>query len=477
VGLEYEYDGFGNRTAQNVTQGQGYSQQAQYDPATNWMLGSTTDYDANGNLILLPGMQMKYDALNRMMRVDMAGGTERYSYDPKNLRIWTQSVDGTETFNFYQGTRNLASYTLATDASGNLSFTVAKTNIYFGKRLAQSGGDVVITDSRGSTRAWSAKKGAKTASYLPFGEKIQGADDKKSQFDGYEEDVTTGLKYAEQRYYSSTLGRFMSPDPYEGSAHLASPESWNRYSFVANDPINKTDPHGLNSTGNSNNGGGGGGGGSYGGGGGGGSYGGGNGGSSGNPYAYNQNTLDGIPYNGPIDGESFVQEDEGAEAAQMLNDYDVSVAESLVQTQAQYAASLQADINTEMDNDYVSVLSAPTCSFNSDTGVSACSVLISSAGTPNPGYDEPPVVANIVQTTTPTDFYTQIVSMDGSINMLTDLYTSANASVIFVGTYNYVSGTYTLRFYSNDGSGAPLQLQGTRTQSLSSVTPPTVPTP
>ena len=138
-----------------------------------------------------------------------------------------------------------------TDANGNISFTVAKTNIYFGKRLAQSGGDVVVTDSRGSTRAWSAKKGAQAASYLPFGEKVAGADDKKSQFDGYEEDVTTGLKYAEQRYYSSTLGRFMSPDPYEGSAHLASPESWNRYAFVANDPINKTDPHGLNSTGNS----------------------------------------------------------------------------------------------------------------------------------------------------------------------------------------------------------------------------------
>jgi YD repeat-containing protein len=97
------------------------------------MLGDTTDYDANGNLIQLPGMQMKYDALNRMMRVDMAGGTERYSYDAKNLRIWTQSADGTETFKFYQGTRNLASYTLATDASGNLSFTVVKTNIYFGR--------------------------------------------------------------------------------------------------------------------------------------------------------------------------------------------------------------------------------------------------------------------------------------------------------------------------------------------------------
>jgi RHS repeat-associated protein len=186
--------------------------------------------------------------------VDGINGSERYGYNHKNLRVWTRAADGKESFSFYHGTRNLATYTLATDASGNLSFRVVKTNIYFGKRLAQSGGDVVVADRLGSTRAWSAKKdakkgtktGAKTASYTPFGEKVQGRDDDDSKFDGYVEDVATGLKYAEQRYYSSTLGRFMSPDPYEKSAHLANPNSWNRYAFVSNDPINRTDPHGLN---------------------------------------------------------------------------------------------------------------------------------------------------------------------------------------------------------------------------------------
>jgi RHS repeat-associated protein len=284
-GMEYDYDAFGNRTSQTVTQGEGYSLQARYDPATNWMLGGTTDYDANGNLILLPDMQMKYDAVNRLMRVDTQSGTERYGYNHKNLRIWKQSADGNESFSFYHGTRNLATYALATDASGNLSFSTVKTNIYFGKRLAQTGGDVVVTDRLGATRAWSAKQGAKRVDYMPFGQKVSGSAD-HSKFGGYEHDDASGLDYAEQRYYGSTMGRFMSPDPYEKSAHVASPESWNRYAFVGNDPINRTDPHGL-SAGNdaywtSNDGwvsygrlygGGGGGGGSYGGGGG--SYGGG----------------------------------------------------------------------------------------------------------------------------------------------------------------------------------------------------------
>jgi RHS repeat-associated protein len=253
-GLKYDYDDFGNRTSQNVTKGLGYSHEARHDPVTNWMLDDSTDYDANGNIVLLPNLHMSYDSQNRLVRVDGINGSERYGYDHKNLRVWTRAADGKESFSFYHGTRNLATYTLATDASGNLSFSVVKTNIYFGKRLAQSGGDVAVTDRLGSTRAWSAKKdakkgtktGAKTASYTPFGEKVQGQDDGDSKFDGYEEDVATGLKYAEQRYYSSTLGRFMSPDPYEKSAHLANPNSWNRYAFVSNDPINRTDPHGLN---------------------------------------------------------------------------------------------------------------------------------------------------------------------------------------------------------------------------------------
>jgi len=46
---------------------------------------------------------------------------------------------------------------------------------------------------------------------MPFGEKVQAAsDDDLSSFDGYKR-APSGLDYAEQRYYSSSLGRFVSP--------------------------------------------------------------------------------------------------------------------------------------------------------------------------------------------------------------------------------------------------------------------------
>jgi RHS repeat-associated protein len=58
-----------------------------------------------------------------------------------------------------------------------------------------------------------------------------------------------GLDYADQRFYASTYGRFNTPDPYKGGAKGASnpknPGSWNRYSYVKGDPINRRDPNGT----------------------------------------------------------------------------------------------------------------------------------------------------------------------------------------------------------------------------------------
>jgi hypothetical protein len=43
------------------------------------------------------------------------------------------------------------------------------------------------------------------------------------------------------------MGRWMSPDPYNGSMDLGNPQSLNRYSYVGNNPLLYTDPSGLES--------------------------------------------------------------------------------------------------------------------------------------------------------------------------------------------------------------------------------------
>jgi RHS repeat-associated protein len=64
-------------------------------------------------------------------------------------------------------------------------------------------------------------------------------------FATYTRDSATGLDYANQRYYSSVYGRFNTVDPYIGSVVAGIPGSWNRYSYVINDPSNHTDTSGL----------------------------------------------------------------------------------------------------------------------------------------------------------------------------------------------------------------------------------------
>jgi RHS repeat-associated protein len=80
--------------------------------------------------------------------------------------------------------------------------------------------------------------------YYPYGEESNPPANNVDKFATYYRDGT-GLDYADQRYYASTLGRFLTPDPYQASGGPANPASWNRYVYVLGDPINLSDPLGL----------------------------------------------------------------------------------------------------------------------------------------------------------------------------------------------------------------------------------------
>jgi RHS repeat-associated protein len=62
-------------------------------------------------------------------------------------------------------------------------------------------------------------------------------------FTGKERDNESGNDYFGARYYASSMGRFMSPDPMGG--HLEDPQTLNRYVYVRNNPLSLTDPTGL----------------------------------------------------------------------------------------------------------------------------------------------------------------------------------------------------------------------------------------
>lgn len=67
----------------------------------------------------------------------------------------------------------------------------------------------------------------------------------RHKFTGKERDPESNLDNFDARYFTSSMGRFMSPDPMGG--HLEDPQTLNRYAYARNNPTSLTDPTGLDS--------------------------------------------------------------------------------------------------------------------------------------------------------------------------------------------------------------------------------------
>jgi RHS repeat-associated protein len=228
--MSWVYDTFGNRTAQQVVKGSVPVQSVSVDMAANRV--SSWGYDANGNATSIPGVgSITYDASNRVKTV----GSETYEYDPSNKRIWKND---TYTFWGARGERvgtysvQLMQYLPEGQQTQvyQLSFVKGTEDWYFGGRRLQ------VLDRLGSVGGGN--------NYYPYGEERSATANPADKFATYHRDGT-GLDYADQRYYSSKFGRFLTSDPYVASGGPAAPGSWNRYAYVEGDPVSYYDPAGL----------------------------------------------------------------------------------------------------------------------------------------------------------------------------------------------------------------------------------------
>ncbi len=60
-----------------------------------------------------------------------------------------------------------------------------------------------------------------------------------------ESDPSTGLRHTDWRKYDDWQGRWTTTDPAHSSMSVGDPQSFNRYAYVSNDPVNFVDPTGL----------------------------------------------------------------------------------------------------------------------------------------------------------------------------------------------------------------------------------------
>ncbi|MBZ5610117.1 MAG: RHS repeat-associated core domain-containing protein [Acidobacteriia bacterium] len=246
------YDGFGNLTGRVGTgTAQSTSMSTPADATTNRLSGYS--YDANGNQLSTGNV---FDAENRLAFANISGGMVEYFYDAQNKRIWQgsctqggncqQGVVSTDTVTLFGvDGRLVATYQWSaawtnTQNQVTITFQASARRAYFGGKLvSQSQSGVMLSavqDRLGSV-----------GRYYPYGEERNAPPLPNDQvkFATYTRDSGTGLDYADQRYYASTFGRFMTPDPYWGSASLKNPQSLNRFAYVLDDPVNNGDPLGL----------------------------------------------------------------------------------------------------------------------------------------------------------------------------------------------------------------------------------------
>jgi RHS repeat-associated protein len=102
-------------------------------------------------------------------------------------------------------------------------------------------------DHLGSLRVSFDERGWPTArhDFYPFGREMRPAPgESRRMFTGHERDAGSGLDYMLARYGGSNLARLLSVDP-GASVSLRGPQSWNRYAYVQNSPLNRIDPDGL----------------------------------------------------------------------------------------------------------------------------------------------------------------------------------------------------------------------------------------
>jgi RHS repeat-associated protein len=131
--------------------------------------------------------------------------------------------------------------------------------IFFdGKRIARldSAGNVdyYVADHLGTSRIVTGAAGniLDQSDFYPFGGEriITASSGNTYKFTGKERDGESGLDNFVERYDSSNIARFMSPDPLGGK--LIDPQTFNKYSYVRNNPTTFIDPTGLYTCADSN---------------------------------------------------------------------------------------------------------------------------------------------------------------------------------------------------------------------------------
>ncbi|MEJ0091347.1 MAG: toxin TcdB middle/N-terminal domain-containing protein [Limisphaerales bacterium] len=255
----YVYDAVGNISNSIEGGGSAYGYGVRRGQAVKSAFGYTYLYDLCGNMIVRRGgaatsQSLVYDAENHLTRFAQAGGNlmlVKYGYagdgarlwkwnnqNPANLQVWIGNIyeekGGKTLFHVYAGSQQICTFESGSPLAG--ASDTNKVGYYYHQDQLTSSS--VLSDSAGNQTEVNA--------YFPFG-RTQTASPQAGfkvsrQFTGQIKDDETGLYYYNARYYDPELGRFIQADTI--IPDTGNPQSYNRYSYVMNNPLRYNDPSG-----------------------------------------------------------------------------------------------------------------------------------------------------------------------------------------------------------------------------------------
>jgi RHS repeat-associated protein len=235
-GLQFSYDIWANLLSATVTQGSAPMLSATVG-TNNQITNTGFSYDAAGNVLADGSNSYSWDGASQLKTA--AGVT--YTYDGDGRRA--EKSNG-KLYWYGTGSEPLAE----SDSSGNFTDEYVFLG---GKRIARrdSSGNVdyYFADQVESTRVVTNTSGTllDDSDFYPFGGErpaMTNTSGNNYKFQSKERDTETGNDEFGARSYSSSFGRFLSPDwsavpaavPY---ADLANPQTLNLYQIVKNDPV------------------------------------------------------------------------------------------------------------------------------------------------------------------------------------------------------------------------------------------------